>query len=56
MSAFIQGSEYAGYTNFLGSNLLKLLDLNSEIYDYLLLYQNLFKYEDIINSKKWRKC
>ena len=52
LSAFIQGTEDAGYTNFLVTNLPKLPDLNSEIYDNLLPYQNLVKYEDIINAKK----
>jgi ataxin-3 len=52
LSAFIQGTEDAGYTNFLIKNLPKLPDLNSEIYDNLLPYQNLVKYEDIINANK----
>ena len=52
LSAFIQGAEDIGYTNFLITNLPKLPDLNSEMYKNLQDYQNLVKIEDIIEAKE----
>ena len=51
LSAFIQGAEDIGYTNFLITNLPKLPDLNSEYYKHLQPYQKLVKIEDIIEAK-----
>ena len=54
LSAFIQGAEDIGYTNFLITNLPRLPDLNSEMYKNLQPYQNLVKIEDIIEAKDIR--
>ena len=51
LSAFIQGAEDIGYTNFLITNLPKLPDLNSEYYKNLQPYQMLVRIEDIIEAK-----
>ena len=51
LSAFIQGAEDIGYTNFLVTNLPKLEDLNSKIYQNLQSYQKLVKIEDIIEAR-----
>ena len=54
LSAFIQGAEDIGYTNFLITNLPNLPDLNSEMYKHLQPYQRLVKIEDIIEAKDLR--
>ena len=54
LSAFIQGAEDIGYTNFLITNLPNLPDLNSDIYKHLQPYQKLVKIEDIIEAKDLR--
>ena len=54
LSAFIQGAEDIGYSNFLIANLPKLPDLDSEMYKHLQDYQNLVKIEDIIEAKERR--
>ena len=54
LSAFIQGAEDIGYTNFLITNLPNLPDLNSEMYRHLQPYQRLVKIEDIIEAKDLR--
>ena len=51
LSAFIQGAEDIGYTNFLITNLPRLPELNSDLYKNLQPYQNLVKIEDIIGAK-----
>jgi len=52
LSAFIQGTEDIGYTNFLITNLPKLPDINSELYKNLQAHQYMVKIEDIINAKE----
>ena len=54
LSAFIQGAEDIGYTNFLITNLPKLPDLNDNIYKNLQPYQHLVKIEEIIEAKDIR--
>ena len=54
LSAFIQGAEDIGYTNFLITDLPRLPDLNSEIYKNLQSYQRLVKFEDIIEARDKR--
>ena len=51
LSAFIQGAEDVGYTNFLITNLPRLPELNSDMYKNLQPYQMLVKFEDIFNAK-----
>jgi ataxin-3 len=51
LSAFIQGAEDIGYTNFLVTNLPRLPELNADIYSNLQAYQRLVKIEDIIEAK-----
>ena len=48
LSAFIQGAEDIGYTNFLITNLPKLPEINSEIYKNLQPHQHLVTIEQII--------
>ena len=54
LSAFIQGAEDIGYTNFLITNLPKLPDLNNDMYKNLQSYQHLVKIEEIIEAKDIR--
>ena len=54
LSAFIQGAEDIGYTNFLVKNLPKLPELNAEIYKILQPHQHLVKIEEIIEAKELR--
>ena len=51
LSAFIQGAEDIGYTNFLITNLPKLPELYSDYYKNLQPYQKLVKIEEIIAAK-----
>ena len=51
LSAFIQGAEDIGYTNFLVTNLPRLPELDADIYSHLQTYQRLVKIEDIIEAK-----
>lgn len=55
LSAFIQGAEDIGYTNFLVTNLPKLPDIHSNTYAHLQDYQRLVKYEDIIKARDSKK-
>ena len=52
LSAFIQGAEDIGYTNFLVKNLPKLPDINAEIYKILQPHQHLVTIEEIIEAKE----
>ena len=52
LSAFIQGAEDIGYTNFLITNLPKLPEINSEIYKNLQPHQHLVTIEQIIEAKE----
>ena len=54
LSAFIQGAEDIGYTNFLITNLPKLPDLNNDMYKNLQSYQHLVKIEEIIEAQDIR--
>ncbi len=54
LSAFIQGAEDIGYTNFLVKNLPKLPEINSEIYKNLQSHQHLVTIEQIIEAKEIR--
>ena len=56
LSAFIQGAEDIGYTNFLVTNLPRLPELNSEMYKHLQHYQKLVTIEDIIEAKDIQKA
>lgn len=51
LSAFIQGAEDIGYTNFLVTNLPNLPELSSDVYQNLQPYQRLVSIEDIIEAK-----
>ena len=51
LSAFIQGAEDIGYTNFLVTKLPNLPELSSDIYQNLQPYQRLVSIEDIIEAK-----
>ena len=51
LSAFIQGAEDIGYTNFLVTNLPNLPELSADIYQNLQPYQRLVSIEDIIEAK-----
>ena len=55
LSAFIQGAEDIGYTNFLVTKLPRLPDINSQVYSNLQPYQRLVKYEDIIKARDAKK-
>ena len=55
LSAFIQGAEDIGYSNFLVTNLPKLPDIHSTTYAHLQDYQRLVKYEDIIKARDSKK-
>ena len=55
LSAFIQGAEDIGYTNFLVTKLPRLPELNSQMYSNLQPYQRLVKYEDIIKARDSKK-
>ena len=52
LSAFIQGTEDFGYTNFLVTNLPNLLNINSEQYSHLEKHQFLVDFDDIIKAKE----
>ena len=52
LSAFIQGAEDIGYTNFLVKNLPNLPDINAQIYKNLQPHQHLVTIEQIIESKE----
>ena len=56
LSAFIQGAEDVGYTNFLVSNLPKLPELDGQMYSNLQNYQYLVKFEDIIKAKELKNA
>ena len=56
LSAFIQGAEDIGYTNFLVTNLPKLPELNGNMYSNLQTYQSLVKFEDIIKAKELKNA
>ena len=55
LSAFIQGTEDIGYSNFMIFNLPRLLDINAEAYKNLQPHQRLVSYEDIINAKQLKQ-
>ena len=52
LSAFIQGAEDIGYTNFLVKNLPKLPEKNDQIYQNLQPHQHLVTIEEIIEAKE----
>jgi ataxin-3 len=52
LSAFIQGAEDIGYTNFLVKNLPKLPEINDPIYKNLQPHQHLATIEQIIEAKE----
>ena len=54
LSAFIQGAEDIGYTNFLVTNLPRLSELNSDFYRNLQPHQMLVPFEDVVNAKEIR--
>ena len=54
LSAFIQGAEDIGYTNFLITDLPRLPELNADIYKNLQPYQKLVSIEEIIEAKDIR--
>lgn len=55
LSAFIQGTEDIGYTNFLVKKLPPLSDIKSGTYSNLQNYQRLVSIEDIIKAKESKK-
>ena len=55
LSAFIQGTEDIGYTNFLVKKLPPMQPVNSEIYKNLQNYQRLVTLEDIIKVRDAKK-
>ena len=56
LSAFIQGAEDVGFTNFLVTNLPKLPELNGNMYSNLQKYQSLVKFEEIIKAKELKNA
>ena len=55
LSAFLQGTEDIGYTNFLVKRVPILSDVNSGIYKNLQPYQRLVSLEDIIKARDSKK-
>jgi len=55
LSAFIQGTEEIGYTNFLVRNLKPLPTLDAMLYMNLLPYQKLVEFEDVVENSKPKK-
>ena len=55
LSAFIQGTEDIGYTNFMLQKLPILPDLKSVLYNNLQPYQNLVSLDDIIKVRESKK-
>ena len=55
LSAFIQGTEDIGYSNFMIRNLPPLQDLKSNIYQHLQPYQKLITIDEIIKAKESKK-
>jgi hypothetical protein len=56
LSAFIQGTQDFGYTNFLIKNIPPLTDLKSEFYSHLQPHQKLVSIEDVIKAKEAKKA
>jgi hypothetical protein len=56
LSAFIQGTQDIGYTNFLIKNVPSLPNLNSDFYSYLQPHQRLVSIDDIIKAKEAKKA
>lgn len=55
LSAFIQGTEDAGYSNFLVTKLPKLLETNALRYSSLMPHQHLVDYSAIIEAKEQKQ-
>ncbi len=55
LSAFIQGTEDIGYSNFMIRNLPPLNDLKSNIYQNLQPYQKLVTIDEVIKAKESKK-
>ncbi len=55
LSAFIQGTQDVGYSNFLIKNIPPLSDLNSDFYGNLQSYQKLVSIKEVIDAKESRK-
>jgi len=55
LSAFLQGTEDIGYTNFLVKNVPLLADVNSEVYKNLQPYQRLVSIDDIVKARDAKK-
>jgi hypothetical protein len=56
LSAFIQGTQDIGYTNFLIRNVPPLPDLKSDFYSNLQPYQRLVSIDDVIKAKEAKKA
>ena len=55
LSAFIQGTQDIGYTNFLINKVPNLPEVNSDFYSNLQQHQRLISIEDIIKAKEVKK-
>jgi hypothetical protein len=55
LSAFIQGTEDVGYSNFMIRNLPPLQDLKSGVYQNLQPYQKLVTIDEVIKAKESKK-
>lgn len=55
LSAFIQGTQDVGYTNFLIKNIPPLTDFSSDFYSHLQPYQKLVSIKEVIDAKESRK-
>lgn len=55
LSAFIQGAEDIGYTNFLVTKMPPLPDLKSNIYSNRQTYQRFVDYNDILKERELKK-
>jgi hypothetical protein len=55
LSAFIQGTQDIGYTNFLINDVPKMLEVKSDFYSNLQPHQRLISIEDVINAKEAKK-
>ena len=55
LSAFIQGTQDIGYTNFLINDVPNMLEVKSDFYSNLQPHQRLISIEDVIRAKEAKK-